>query len=102
MVDGIHGPKDHAARLVVVEQNNLLDHVAILLLPVEVYPVQAIVHMKKNAINFVVVVRLYYMPTGQNLHGEGVCRAGHQYTVVNVCGASTFATSIHKRLIRKQ
>ena len=59
MVDGVHGLKDHVPRLVAVEQNNLLDYVTILLLHVEAYPVQAIVHMKKNAINFVVEVRLY-------------------------------------------
>ena len=61
MVDGVHGLKGHAARLVGVEQNNLIDHVTILHLHVEAYPVQAIVHMKKNAINFVVVVRLLYV-----------------------------------------
>ena len=60
MVDGVHGLKGHVVRHVVVELKNILDPVTIPHLHVEAYPVKVLVPMKKNAINFVVVVRLLH------------------------------------------
>ena len=58
MVDGVHGLKERVVRHVVVEYENILDPVTIPHLHVKACPVEAIVLMKKHAMNFVVVVRI--------------------------------------------
>ena len=58
MVDGVHGDKVHAARLVVVELYNLPEHVAIPHHHVEDYLVEELVSLRRHAMNFVVTVRI--------------------------------------------
>ena len=53
---GVHGLKEHVVRLVAVEYEAISDHVIIPLLHVEAHPAEAIVSMKKHAINFVAEV----------------------------------------------
>ena len=45
MVDGVHGHKDRAVRLVVMEQGIILEHVAIHYHRVEVYHVMEVIHL---------------------------------------------------------
>ena len=58
MVDGVHGHKDRAVRLVVMEQGILLEHVAIHYHRVEVYHVMAVIHLKKPVLKLVAKVRM--------------------------------------------
>ena len=57
MVDGVHGFMDHVVRVVVVEHDNLLEHVTILHLPVEGMNAQGQIVVKFHATPIAVVVR---------------------------------------------
>ena len=57
MVDGVHGGMGHVVRVVVVEHDNVLEHVTILLVPVEEIIAQGQIVIEFYATPIAVVVR---------------------------------------------